>query len=101
MEELRQRLDRERTARTGDLHHQQHHGHSLADIAERHGQRIHDIREHERGKPPHGKELQRMIRLHAKEIRVTQANQCALQQREQCEDRVPSEILVVEAQSPT
>ena len=25
------------------------------------GQRIHDIREHERGKPPHGKELQRMI----------------------------------------
>ena len=32
-----------------------------------------------------------MIRLHAKEIHVTQANQCALQQREQCEDRVPSD----------
>ena len=42
-----------------------------------------------------------MIRLHAKEIHVTHANQCALQQREQREDRVPSEILVVETQSPT
>ena len=88
-------LDGERTARTADLHDQQHNGQSLADIAKRHRKRVDDIGEHETRDPARQHKLQRVVALDAKEQDVARAHERCLQQSQTAKEQVTTQVDLV------
>ena len=90
-------LDGERTARTANLHDQQHDGERLADIAKRHRERVDDIGEHEARDPARQHKLQRVVALNAKEQDVTRAHERRLQQGQAAKEQVTSQVDLVQA----
>ena len=90
-------LDGERTARTADLHDQQHNGQSLADIAKRNRKRVDDIGEHETRDPARQHKLQRVVALNAKEQDVARAHERCLQQGQTAKEQVAAQVDLVQA----
>ena len=89
-------LDGERTARTADLHDQQHDGESLSDISKRHRERVDNIGEHETRDPACQNKLQGVVALDAKEQDVARAHECRLQQGQAAKEQVTAQIDLVQ-----
>ena len=90
-------LDGERTARTADLHDQQHDGEGLADISKRYRKRVDDIGEHETRDPARQHKLQRVVALNTKEQNVARTHECCLQQSQTAKEQVATQVDLVQA----
>ena len=90
-------LDGERTARTADLHDQQHDGEGLADISKRYRKRVDDIGEHEARDPAGKHKLQGVVALDAKEQNIARAHERCLQQGQTAKEQITAQVDLVQA----